>query len=406
MFFLSLTWAALQTGTPGEVGVVLAAGSIPRLLILLMGGSFADRVSPKRIIIGTDAGRALVMAAAAVLLMLESMTTWVLVLVALAIGALDGFFLPAVGALPARIAPARLLPRVAAMRTVTQRVALLAGGPLAGWLIFVGGPSVAFWVSGALFALSVASLAIVSLRKPIAAEPLVESADCSTPAASGSPLRLTGLRDGLRAARKNAVLPSLLLLVAGMNLGFAGPVTAGLPLLAMDSHWGAPGAGILLGGFGLGATAAGLALVFVRWLPRAGMLSLAAVLTMGLSLAAVGVYPTFAAAVAATVVLGIASGVFGTVVHAMLLTSTAELELGRVMALLSLSVEGVVPISFSATGLLVGRIGAHSTFVVGGLFIVVAAALASTRPALRSFQLVRHTHASEATAADDGSYRR
>lgn len=75
MFFLALTWAALQVGTPRQVGVVLAAGSLPRLLILLVGGAVADQVSPKRIIVGTDTGRAVVMAAAAVLLLLGSMST-------------------------------------------------------------------------------------------------------------------------------------------------------------------------------------------------------------------------------------------------------------------------------------------------------------------------------------------
>ena len=73
VFFLSLTWAALQLATPGQVGLVLAAGSVPRLLILLVGGAFADRASPKRIIVGTDSGRAVVMIVGATVLMLGSM---------------------------------------------------------------------------------------------------------------------------------------------------------------------------------------------------------------------------------------------------------------------------------------------------------------------------------------------
>ena len=68
------------------------------------------------------------------------------------------------------------------------------------------------------------------------------------------------IRDGLTSARRDPVLPWLLLLVAGMNLGFAGPVTAGFPLLAAHSNWGAVGAGTLLGGFGLGAAVSGLGL--------------------------------------------------------------------------------------------------------------------------------------------------
>ena len=164
VFFLALTWAALQVGSPGQVGLVLAAGSVPRLLILVVGGAVADRVSPKRIIIGTDSGRAVVMAAAAAVLMLGSMEIAGLVVVALVIGALDGLFLPAVGALPGRIAAPHEMGRVAALRTVTQRSALLVGGPLAGWLIYLSGPSTAFWASAGLFAVSAGCLALVTLR--------------------------------------------------------------------------------------------------------------------------------------------------------------------------------------------------------------------------------------------------
>src|SRR3954454_21448716 len=105
VFFLALTWAAVQLDVPGLVGLVLAAGSVPRLLVLLVGGTLADARSPKRIILGTDSGRALLMIAAALVLLSGSINVWVLVAVAVAVGILDGFFLPAVAALPVRIAP-------------------------------------------------------------------------------------------------------------------------------------------------------------------------------------------------------------------------------------------------------------------------------------------------------------
>src|SRR4051812_34091171 len=163
VFFLSLTWAAVQLDRPGLVGVVLAAGSVPRLLVLLIGGALADAASPKRIILGTDSGRALLMTAAALVLLLGSMNVWVLLGVAVAVGTLDGFFLPAVAALPVRIAPPHLLGRVAALRTLTQRAGMLGGGPLAGWLLYLFGPAAAFIGAAALFALSVGSLTLVTL---------------------------------------------------------------------------------------------------------------------------------------------------------------------------------------------------------------------------------------------------
>lgn len=415
VFFLSLTWAALQVGPANQVGLVLAAGSIPRLLILLVGGAVADRASPKRIIVATDGGRALVMAVAAALLMLGDLNSWQLITVALAIGALDGLFLPAMGSLPARIAPAYMMGRLAALRTVTQRAAMLVGGPLAGWVIYLYGASAAFWVSAGLFAISVASLSLVTVLNPTAssgartreADPNADQTGKLQPTGRPAPTRAlprpdvwTGLRmtsrsflndvtSGLQEVRRHPVLPWLLLLIAGMNVGFAGPVTAGLPLLASVEQWGARGAGLLLGGFGLGATATGLGLVFVRWLPKAGVVALCSVFVMGVALTSVTVVPTFAAAMLSTIVLGLASGVFGTVVHAMILTSTPEAELGRVMALLSLSIEGVVPISFAGTGVLATLLDARATFAIGGSIIMVTTLVACTRRPLRAFQLTR-----------------
>ena len=195
------------------------------------------------------------------------------------------------------------------------------------------------------------------------------------------------IRDGLISARRDPVLPWLLLLVAGMNLGFAGPVTAGFPLLAAHSNWGAVGAGMLIGGFGLGAAVSGLGLVFVPRIPKAGLVALAGVLTMGVALIAVAAADTLAVAVTAAVILGIASGVFATVVHAIVLTRTPKTELGRVMALLSLSVEGVVPISLAVSGLLTATLGANATIMIGGTVAIATTVVVATRPALRTLQL-------------------
>jgi hypothetical protein len=67
----------------------------------------------------------------------RGMNPWALVAVAVVVGTLDGFFLPAVAALPVRVAPPHLIGRVAALRTLTQRRGMLGGG----WLIYLFGPS-------------------------------------------------------------------------------------------------------------------------------------------------------------------------------------------------------------------------------------------------------------------------
>lgn len=395
VFFLSLAWGAVQLGAPGLVGLVLAAGTAPRLLVLLLGGAVADARSPKRIIIGTDAGRALVLAVAAAVLLLGNMNAWGLVVVAVVVGTLDGFFLPAVAALPVRIAPPHLMGRVSALRTITQRVGMLGGGPLAGWLIHVFGPSAAFAGAAVLFALSVGSLALVTVPPtvPTSADPITEE---SRPAPGRPPRRWSRVMaktwadtgSGFQIVRRSPLLAGLLLLIGGMNVGFAGPFTAGVPLLAAAHGWGARGAGLLVGAFGVGAAVSGLGLLLTKRVPRAGWVQLAAVLVMGLALGLVGAAGSLLVAFAAAVVLGLASGVFGTVVYALLLQTTPAAQVGRVMALLSLTLEGSAALSFLVTGVLATTVGAGATFLLGGLVIVATALTSSTRH-IRQLELDR-----------------
>lgn len=394
VFFLSLAWAAVQLDVPGLVGLVLTAGALPRLLVLLLGAGLADTRSPKRIIIGTDSGRALIMAAAAAVLLTGSMNAWALAIVAVLVGTLDGFFLPAVGALPVRVAPPHLIGRVAALRTVTQRVGLLAGGPVAGWLIDLFGPSAAFFGSALLFALSVGSLALVTLT-PLRSRDQPAKRHGEAGESRRVHQRRVGVltRTRLEATRgfgilrDRPVLAGLLLLIGGMNFGFSGPFTAGIPLLAAAKGWGAGGAGLLIGVFGVGAAISGLGLLLRKRVPGAGLVQLAALVSMAVAITVVGVVPSLPVALAGGLVLGLSSGVFGTLAYALLLEATPPTEVGRVMALLSLTLESSAALSFLATGFLAPSLGTSATFLLGGLTIAAATLTAAARPQLRRLQM-------------------
>jgi MFS family permease len=229
------------------------------------------------------------------------------------------------------------------------------------------------------------------------ADPFEEAAQ---PASSGSLAR--DLVHGVAVVRRHPVLPWIMLLVAALNLGFAGPVTAGLPLLADQQLWGASGAGLLLGGFGLGAAVTGLTLVFVARVPRAGALLLTALAMMGLAIAAFAFAGTLAVAIVEAVVLGLGSGVVSSIVYGTLLTAAPAAALGRVMALVSITLEGTFPISNYLTGMLTEAHGADLPFLIGGGLLVAAAAAAATRPAIRHLRAAGQTEpASTRSEASD-----
>src|SRR4029453_9428260 len=61
IYLVTLAWAAVQTTTPANVGLILVAGSIPQAPLLLMGGVFVDGRGPKPTIIASDVLRTVIM---------------------------------------------------------------------------------------------------------------------------------------------------------------------------------------------------------------------------------------------------------------------------------------------------------------------------------------------------------
>ncbi|MEW2043965.1 MFS transporter, partial [Streptomyces sp. NPDC005534] len=132
VFYIALSWAAVQSGTPSQAGLVMAVSAVPRALLMLGGGVVADRFGPRRVVIGSDAVRCAAVLTVAALLFLAGPGLWLLALLAVVFGIVDAVFMPAVGALPARVTGRDQLARVQGMRGLAVRFANVAGAPLGG----------------------------------------------------------------------------------------------------------------------------------------------------------------------------------------------------------------------------------------------------------------------------------
>ncbi|MGW5233136.1 MFS transporter, partial [Streptomyces nodosus] len=164
VFFLALSWAAVQSGTPAQAGMVTAVSAIPRTLLMLGGGVIADRFGPRRVVIGSDAVRCAAVLTVAAVLFLADPGLWLLAVLAVVFGAVDAVFMPAVGALPARITTRDQLARVQGMRGLAIRLANVVGAPLGGLGVALGGAAAAFALAGLLIAVSVPLLVLVRIR--------------------------------------------------------------------------------------------------------------------------------------------------------------------------------------------------------------------------------------------------
>lgn len=164
IYYLALSWAAVRAGSPAQAGVVMAVSALPRALLMLGGGVIADRLGPRRVVIGSDVVRCAAVLGVAALLWLTSPGLWPLAVLALVFGAVDAVFMPAVGALPVRVTSRGQLARVQGMRGLAIRFASVVGAPLGGLGVALGGAAAAFGFAGLLIAVSVPLLVSVRMR--------------------------------------------------------------------------------------------------------------------------------------------------------------------------------------------------------------------------------------------------
>src|ERR1700752_783684 len=64
------------TGSPSDLGLILAAQTVPFVLLLLFGGVYADRLPRHRVMIASDLVRAAVHGLLAVLILAGSARVW------------------------------------------------------------------------------------------------------------------------------------------------------------------------------------------------------------------------------------------------------------------------------------------------------------------------------------------
>ncbi|MEU3708202.1 MFS transporter [Streptomyces anulatus] len=399
IYFMALAWAAARTGSASGTGLVLAAGSIPRALLMLGGGVLADRLGPRRVVIGSDAARAVLVLGLAATLVLTAPTVGVLVAVALLFGAVDALFLPAVGALPPRISPPGQLARIQGLRGLAARGASIVGAPLGGVAVATGGPVLAFATAGALFALSLPLLLGLRIR-PLPApvkhggtavghhEERTVAKEKPT-VTEGKPAARQDLVDGLRYIRRHPLLGPLMIVIGLSELGFVGPLNLGLILLSEQRGWGAAGMGWIVAGFASGAAGAALLIAVRGRVPRAGLVMCLTVLVGATGIAAVAQIPSVPLAAATAAVVGLFIGLAGALCGALVQTVADPAYLGRVTSVSTLFTYALIPLSYPATGAAIALWGTGPVYAVSAAVCAAGGAVGLTFTALRRAELPR-----------------
>jgi MFS family permease len=152
------------TGSATDLGLVLAAQSLPLVALLLFGGVWADRLPRQRIMIRADVLRGALHALLAILIFTGAVRIWQLVAIEALFGAAQAFFQPAYTGLLPQTVPEELIQDARALTESMSNIAFMVGPALATGLVLGVGAGEAFVFDALTFAASALLLTRVRPR--------------------------------------------------------------------------------------------------------------------------------------------------------------------------------------------------------------------------------------------------
>ena len=232
-------WLVLGlTNSAGLLGLTSAAANVPILLFSLYAGVLADRVDQRRLLVVTQIIAAIVTAGLAVVVSLGIVEIWHVLLVAFLLGCVSAMASPAYQALVSTLVDGPHLGNAIALNSAQFNVSRIFGPTLAGVGIALGGLALAFWANSLSFVVVVVVLVTLPIQN-VRTIGRIESSMWSN------------LMDGLRYARNDRVVLTLLMLTIGPGL-FNLNYLVLMPIYARDIlQIGAPGLGLLTAGVGV-----------------------------------------------------------------------------------------------------------------------------------------------------------
>lgn len=407
MASLALAFAVLGSGgTPVDLGYVFAAGIVPQVLLLVVGGVVADARGRRVVMLAAEAGCGCAQAVLAVSLFAGRTAVWLFVAVALARGTAEAFFTPALTGLTPQITSPGELGNANALLGVARSGTAVAGPALAGMLIAVASPAVVIALDAASFGASV--LALAGLRPAVGSpvppanadarragpprqvgregEPVSGAASAAGVAAE-PPRRVRRFRSDLAGGW--AEFRAVPWLVVGavqfalFNLLVWGPFLVLGPVLARSSLGGAGAWGAVMACYGAGSVLGGLLALGRR--PRRPVVA-ATLAGFGYAvppgLLALGA--PVAAVAAGAMAAGLGSALAGAFTTTAMQRSVAAEALARVSGFEVGVAFAFGPVAFAAAGPVAAVVGVRAVLGFGAAWSVLSSAVVLALPSIRA----------------------
>jgi MFS family permease len=340
-----------------QVGLVSTLGSLPILLFTLYGGVVADRVRKHRFILLLQWLMLIPVLVAGVLVQLELITVPIIMGLAVIMGTISAFEVPARQAFVVEIAGKDNLMNAIALNSSIFNLSRIIGPAIAAVLITAFGVAACFYVNAATY-LAV----IIGLR-------MMRLSSTRTEVTGG----VGSLAEGMRFVLGQPWPRALVILTGTLSVfGFAF-----IPLLPVFAHdaLGAEAAGYggLLSSIGVGALGAALFVAgFGHRLNRQKTILVAGAL-FGVTLTIGAFVGSYLLAILLLLIAGTAMVLNNVLTNTLLQTSAPDHLRGRVMGVYSFLILGLSPFGSLQAGYVAEHLGVRTAYATGGIVCALVA---------------------------------
>lgn len=373
---VAMSFAVLDAGYGASgLGLVLAAQTVPTIVLLLIGGILGDRWSRRSIMIGADFFRALAQTALAISLIYGRASLALMIIASALIGIGNAFFQPASGGFMTEIVDREQLGRTNGLLRTANAIAMVIGPALGGAVVAAFSPGWGIALDAGSYIASALCLMSIRLRVRI------------TPA---SPAKQSVVRDLIEAVyvlRRTRWLWMIVVQFGLLNMLAIAPFNVITPVILSRTSAGS-GAGewaTLLSGIGVGAVLG--ALSCARRQPRRILLGVeAAAAMLSAPIFLLAMHAPFPLVALGSVIFGIGAAMLSVLTITAIQREIAPSLLSRTMAMVQLAGMGLYPLGYVLAGPVMGLLGATTALAFSGFGILASVAILCSQAEIRRFE--------------------
>jgi MFS family permease len=375
---VAMSFAVLDTRHgAGGLGVVLAAQTVPTILLLLLGGIAGDRWSRRGIMIGADLFRAVAQAVLAACLITGHAPLALMVSISACIGIGNAFFQPASGGFLTEIVAVEQLGRTNGLLRTANAVAMVIGPAVGGAVVASVGPGWGIALDAATYIASASCLLAINLpARILPPRPSRKSAGRE-------------LMEAFRAVRNTRWLLLIVAQYGALNMLAIAPFNVIAPVILFGRSSGpADGAaawGTLLACIGVGAVFG--ALGSARRQPRKLLLAIeAAAIMLSAPLFLLAMHAPFPLVLAGGFIFGVAAAMLSVLTMMAIQKEIAPSMLSRIMAIVQLANIGLLPLGYVLAGPALSLLGAAASLASSGICVLASVVILLFQPEIRGFE--------------------